>query len=472
MVMRTGFLGAAVAVLIVALCACGGGGGSSSAPHAGSATPTPAPTNQPSGSPSDIDWPMFGFSLPHSGENTSETTLTPATVSKLHLLWSRKIGDVSSCCSDTQPIVAANVSVNGSNIDVVFAGDEHGYFLALNALSGATVWSKHLGSQVTSCPQTPDDVFGITSTPVLDRTRNRVYVVDGNGLLYAYDLATGNTASGWPAGGVGVVDDPTVDHVWSALAFDSSNNTLFVTTASYCDLGVWHGALRAVNVATATSSVFYFGTQGAMQPNMTTTYGGGIWGWGGIAIDATTHNLYGASGNLVNPEVAPFSDSVAEWSPPVTAVGTDEPAGAGGDGDFGGSAILYDDAGSKCVAAMRKEGTLFIYDRTNISGGPKVSLLMGSPDTIDTPAHSSVTHLLYVNNPTTGPYNAGLYAFQTQAGCTINTTAVWSQPIGVYVGPITLAGGVLFDPAGSQLQAFNATSGGAPLWTSGSTIVG
>ena len=414
---------------------------------------------------------MFGFSLPHSGENTAETQITPATAGKLHLLWSKKIGDSSSLYADTQPIVAANVSINGANIDVVYAGDEHGYFVALNAISGALLWSKHLGSQVTSCQNIPDYVWGITDTPAVDRGRNRVYVVDGTGVLWAFDLATGNVASGWPSSGVVVVDNPALDHVWSALTFDTTENQLYTTTASYCDRGQWHGALRVVNVQTATvTSVFYFATGNSTQPTAS-EYGGGIWAWGGIAVDATTHNLYGADSNLVPTENQPFSDSLDEWSPALAVVATSQPPIPRSDDDFGGSAVLYDDAGSQCVVSNRKEGTTFIFDRTNVSAGPTVSLSMGVSDIIYTPAHSSVTHLLYVNNPKAGNYNVGLYAFQTQANCRLNVTQLWSQQIGVSVAPITIAGGVVFDPVGSKLQAFNAASG-ASLWDSGSTITG
>lgn len=462
-------MAALVLVTAAALSACGGGGAAAPSVHQ---TAPATPSGQPTGNASDIDWPTFGFSSARSGENASETQLTPSTVTRLHLLWSHRIGDAFSRYADTQPIVAANVTVNGSNVDVVYAGDEHGYFVALNAVNGALLWSTHLGSQATTCMQFPDETFGITDTPVVDRSRNRIYVVDGTGKLMAFDLATGNTASAWPSGGVQVVDDSTLDHVWSGLSFDPSENLLFIPTASYCDLGRWNGALRSINAVSATpANVFYFGTGSAIKPTALTEFGGGIWGWGGIAIDQTTHDLYGASGNLEPSETATYSDSVVEWTPAVAPLASVEPPTAGGDDDFGGSAILFDDAGSMCLAAMRKDGTLFLFDRTNIGAGPTVSLALGTPDTINTPAHSSITHLLYVNNPVAGPYAQGLYAFATQTHCTLNATPTWSQALNVFVAPPTVAGGVIYDSVGSQLQAFNAATG-APLWNSGSSIVG
>ena len=448
--------------------ACGGG----------SATPpplppgTPAPASQPTGSPGDIDWPTFALTATRNGENISETLLTPSTVSRLHLLWSQKIGD-GIAAADTQPIVAANVTVNGANLDIVYAGDEHGYFVALNALSGAVLWSKHLGSQATACGQFPGGIFGITDTGVIDRTRNRVYVADGSGKLVAFDLATGNVASGWPSGGVQVVDNSTLDHVWSALTFDASEGLLFVTTASYCDNGIWNGALRAVNVQSATvTNVFYFGTGTATMPTAS-SYGGGVWGWGGVAIDPATHNLYGASGNVEPTELAPYSDSLNEWSPLLAPIATNEPPPSVGDDDFGGSAVVYDEAGAQCVGAMRKDGTLFVYDRTHVAAGPTVSLVLGNAGAgnINAFVHSSSTHVLYVNNPSTGPYARGLYAFAAQANCTLDARVSWVQRISVSTASPTVANGVVFDPAGSQLFAFSAATG-AQLWNSGTSIGG
>lgn len=456
-----------VAIAVSSLAACGGGGGSAlSPPH------VPA---GPSANSSHIDWPTFGFNSARGNENTSETQLTSSTVSNLHLLWSRKIGDAASRYANTQPVVAANVVVNGSATDVVYAGDEHGFFVAVNATSGSVLWSKHLGSQATACSDIPDGIFGITGTPVIDRSRNRIYAVDGQGILMAFDLATGNVAAGWPSGGVQVVDDPTVDHVYSALSFDSSTNLLFVPTASYCDYGQWNGAVRAVNVQSASvTAVFYFATGSSAKPSPpSTNFGGGTWSWGGISIDGATHNLYSATGNVLPNEIATYSDSIVEWNPGLAPIASFEPPNSSSDGDFGSSAVLYDEAGSSCVTAVRKEGTLFVFDRTNVAAGATFSLPLvpGSGDLVATPAHSAATHLIYVNNPQAGNYGRGLYAFSPGAGCTLNVSPVWSQTLNVYAAPPKIAGGVIYDPAGSQLLAFNAATG-APLWNSGSSVSG
>ena len=455
-----------LAATLLCLAGCGGGG---------STVPTSHASGAPGVNPSDIDWPTFAFSATRSGENTSESQLTPITIGNAHLLWSRKIGDASSTYADAQPVVAANVPSGGPNLDIVYAGDEHGFFVALNAANGTPLWTKHLASQTTACADVPDETFGITSTPAIDRTRNRIYVVDGSGKLMAFDLATGNVASGWPSNGVQVVDDPTVDHVWSGLTFDSSTNLLYVPTASYCDYGTWNGAVRAVNVQAATvATVFYFATGSSAKPAPpATSFGGSLWSWGGIAIDTATHNLYAAVGNVEPTETVVFSDSMMEWNSALAPIASFQPPNIAFDSDFGGSTVVYDDAGSSCVAALRKDGTFFVFNRAAIGAGPTFSLAMapGAGDAIATPAHSSATHLLYLNNPQPGAYGQGLYAFQIQGNCTLSSSPAWSQGINATVTPVTVAGGVVYDAAGAQLLAFNAATG-AQLWSSGSSILG
>lgn len=57
---------------------------------------------------------------------------------------------------------------------------------------------KRLGSELTGCGDIPDQTFGVTDAATIDHAHNRIYVVDGTGLLWAFDLATGNVSPGWP----------------------------------------------------------------------------------------------------------------------------------------------------------------------------------------------------------------------------------------------------------------------------------
>ncbi len=357
-----GFLG-----LATAIGGCGGGsGGGSSIPAAatGGSTPSPSPSVNPTGVPtssaSDIDWPTQGFDAARSGDNPSEHILTTASAGGLHLLWSSRIGsDATSKYANSQPVVAAGVPVGGVPTDIVYTGDEHGYFAAFNAMNGTMLWRKALGSMLTGCGDIPDKTFGITDAAAIDHARNRVYVVDGTGVLWAFDLATGNVSPGWSANGISVVDDPSIDHVWSGLAFNSVNNTLYVPTASFCDMNRWHGALRAVNTqSAAVTSVYYFATGTSSPPGASGPYGGGVWSWGGVSIDNATQNLFAASGNT-NPQVSSpgSNESMTEWNSSLGLIANYFPSIGNGDLDFGGNAVLYNASGKSCVAAYSQERT-------------------------------------------------------------------------------------------------------------------
>ena len=77
--------------------------------------------------------------------------------------------------------------------DLVYAGDEHGNLVALNA-DRPLVWKRNIGSIATTCKMTPDGVWGVTASPVIDRTGNRIYAVGGTDDSYALDLGTGAIA--------------------------------------------------------------------------------------------------------------------------------------------------------------------------------------------------------------------------------------------------------------------------------------
>ena len=219
-----------------------------------------------------VDWPMYGFNLQRTGENPFESILTPSTVGGLRKLWSFDLGAVTIM----QPVMAVGVVVNGSSKDLVYMGAEHGDLYAIDVASGTMVWQRNLGSQQTICHDIPDAVFGVSGSPFLDRTNNRMFVVGGDGNMYALDLSTGATLAGWP---VAVTSDPAHEHTYGAV--NVSNGVAYAEIASYCDLRPYHGKVVAIKIATHKQV-------GAFLPAGPRVDGGGIWGPGGVSIDPAT----------------------------------------------------------------------------------------------------------------------------------------------------------------------------------------
>ena len=412
------------------------------------------------------DWLMYGFNLQRTGENPSESILTPSTVGGLHELWSFDLGAVTIM----QPVLATGVIVNGSPMDLLYMGAEHGDLYAIDVASGTMVWHRNLGSQQTTCHDMPDGVFGVSGSPFLDRTNNRMFVVGGDGNMYALDLSTGATLSGWP---VAVTTDPAHEHTYGAI--NVNNGIAYAETASYCDLTPYHGKIVAVKIATHT-------VLGTFFPAGPRTNGGGIWGPGGVSIDPATGDVFTATGNaLTNPENFRYCENVVELSSALRVLGSNYPGLTGKDVDFGATPILYQPPGClPMVAAKNKTGVLVTYQRGNVSTGPNQRLQIASVSDWQfngIPAWSDTTHLLYISNSSdsnSAQTKHGMVALSVGANC--NLRLAWQTTVGpnfASVSPPTVAGGVVYygDGSGSQLLAFDAVTG-TQLWSSQSIIAG
>src|SRR6266480_6432700 len=411
------------------------------------------------------DWPTFGFNLQRTGENPFESIITPSTVGGLHMLWSFDLGAVTIM----QPVLAAGVIVNGSAKNLVYMGAEHGDLYAIDVASGTMVWHRNLGSQHTGCGDMPGGIFGVSGSPFLDRAHNRMFVVGGDGNMYALDLSTGDTLSGWP---VAVTTDPAHEHTYGAV--NVNNGIAYAEIASYCDFTPYHGKVVAINIASQAVRAFF--------PAGPRVNGGGVWGPGGVSIDAATDHVFTATGNsLRDPESFRYCENVVELSSNLRVLGSNYPGLTGGDVDFGATPILYQPPGcAPIVAAKNKSGVLVTYERGNVSAGPTQRLQVASVSDWQfngIPAWSDTTHLLYISNSSdsnSAGTKHGMVALSVGANC--NLRLAWQTTVGpnfASVSPPTVAGGVVYygDGPGSQLLAFDAVTG-TQLWSSQSTITG
>jgi outer membrane protein assembly factor BamB len=410
------------------------------------------------------DWLMYGFNLQRTGENPFESILTPSTVPGLHELWSFDLGAVTIM----QPVMATGVIVDGSPKDLVYMGAEHGDLYAIDVASGTMVWQRNLGSQHTSCGDMPDGVFGVSGSPFLDRANNQMFVVGGDGNMYALDLSTGTTLSGWP---VAITTDPAHEHTYGGI--NVNNGVAYAEIASYCDFRPYHGKIVAVDIATHNVRRTFF-------PAGPRINGGGIWGPGGVSIDPATGNVFTATGNaLTDPESFRYCENVVELSSALRVLGSNYPGLTGADVDFGATPILYQPTGCPpMVAAKNKTGVLVTYERGNVSAGPSQRLQIASINDWQfngIPAWSEATHLLYVSNSSdSAQMRHGLVALSVATNCELGLA--WQTTVGpnrASVSPPTVAGGVVYygDGPGSQLLAFDAVTG-VQLWSSQSIITG
>jgi outer membrane protein assembly factor BamB len=443
------------------LAACGGGGGS------GGSHAVPQASLGPTQTGSTTDWTTFGFDAQRTGENPFENRISTSNVASLHQLWSFK---TAALYVTTQPVVAANVQIPSLNafVDVVIVGDEHGNVYGINAGNGNQLWKRTLGSQsVPGCPDIPDGVYGVTGTPVVDRThgRSRAYLVDGVGALHALDLATGTDASGWP---VSIGLDPTVDHVYSGPLYDASTDRLFVSPASYCDNNTYYGRIIELNAANGTQTTTPFRTV-----TVNNEYGGAVWGQGTASLDPRGNGrIYTATGNAVPDEAAGYADGVLALDQASLSVAAfNQPNANGFDIDFGATPTVFTPPGcAPMLAVQQKTGILYVYKLDSINSGSVQSFDLATDHVTSVnlagPAYSRSTNMLYAElNSSGSTTQAGMAAFAI-SNCSLSLA--WNQPYGVGQGlPMTqviVANGVVYAGSGKDgfLKAF-AASTGAPL---------
>lgn len=432
----------------------------SAAPAAPSPSPLPA---------TYTDWNTFGDNLQRTNYNPNEASLTAANAPSLHLSWSKDLGAAITA----QPVIATNVSIGGRPTNVAYIGTEAGVFYALNADTGATIWSKSLGTVATGCLDLPGGTFGITGTATFVQSAKRVYVADGKDQVHALDMATGAEAAGWPAT---VTSLFTTNHIYGALSYNSNNGMLYAETGSMCDANTWDGRIVAIDTSNATIAATFL----AGSPYN----GAGVWGIGGAAIDPATNDVYIATGNTKNgpTEYSAYGDQVVHLTSNLSVVAANYPGLTGTDEDFGATPMVYTPPGcAQEVNAKNKSGVFVTYFTSSIGAGP-LQILNMAPVTeagifIGSTAYSPVTNLVYVGDPAGNTtYTHGLVALAPQADCTL--ALGWQQTIGPAAVnddnySATVANGVVYftDGIGDQVFAFDAATG-QQLWNSGATITG
>jgi hypothetical protein len=266
---------------------------------------------------SNVDVVTYHYDNMRSGANTSETVLALANVNstKFGLLGSFAVdGKV-----DGQPLYISNVTIpNVGTKNVLYVVTEHDAVFAFDAdsVKGATSTSLWRTSMLQSGESPSDDrncgqvtpEIGITSTPVIDRTRNAIYVVAASKTasgtyvhrIHALNLATGQELFGGPTTVTATYPGTGANSANGTDTFDPAKYnerpallqvgaTIYTTWGSHCDSGPYNSWVMAYSADTLTQTNVL-----NLVPN---GQDGGIWMAGaGPAADAAG-NVYFIIGN-------------------------------------------------------------------------------------------------------------------------------------------------------------------------------
>jgi len=248
-----------------------------------------------------------------TGQNLTETTLTPANVNET------SFGKLAVFAADGkvdgEPLYLSGLSIGGATHNVLFVVTEHDSVYAMDADSGTALWkvsmlqSGETTSDARSCSQVVPEI-GITATPVINRSagpHGTIYVVamskDGSGYhqrLHALDVTTGAEEFGGPAtiqatfAGAGdnssggkVTFDPGQYEERSALLL--LNGVIYTSWTSHCDNRPYTGWVMSYDAATlAQKSVLN------LTPNGNE---GAIWMAGAGPAADSSGNIYLLDGN-------------------------------------------------------------------------------------------------------------------------------------------------------------------------------
>ena len=264
---------------------------------------------------STTDVVTYHNDVARTGQNLNETSLTPTTVTAATFGKTRLLATDGKV--DAQPLFLSSLQVPGVGVrDVVYVATEHDSVYAFDAASGSTLWHVSLlgtgetTSDARGCSQVTPEI-GITSTPVIDRSRGPngvVYVVAMSKTaagayiqrLHALDAALGTELLGGPqtvqatfpgtgagsSGGIVPFDPKQYEERAGLLEI---NGQIVTVWTSHCDIDPYTGWIIAYDAGTlARTSVLNVTPNGSR---------GGMWMAGaGPAADAQG-NVYVLDGN-------------------------------------------------------------------------------------------------------------------------------------------------------------------------------
>ncbi len=380
-----------------------------------------------------------------TGQNLSETTLTPANVSfsTFGRLFTLSVdGKV-----DAQPLYVTGAI--GSH-NVLYVATEHDSVYAFDADTGAQLWQVSLlqGGETPSdgrgCGQVVPEI-GITSTPAIDLGTGAIYVVAMSkaGSVYhhrvhALDLKTGSELFGGPvdvqatypghgagSSGGAVTFDPKQYKERSALLIQ--NGILYTSWGSHCDIPPYTGWVIAYNdttlARTAVLNLIPNGSDGAM------------WNAGsGPAADAGG-NVYAMTGN------GTFDPTLNSGGFPVN-------------NDYGNAIVKITPSGSTLTVA-----DYFTMDNTVSESNGDTDLGSGGFMLIPPAATGSVSlgvgagkdgNIYVVDTNNAGKFNPGINAVYQELPGALSS---------VFSSPAWFNGRLYYGSVGSTLKAFDFASG-------------
>src|SRR5207247_819249 len=144
-------------------------------------------------------------------------TITASNVSSLQQLFQVMLPSPA----DDSPVYLSGVSTANGVQDLLFVTTQDGHTIALDAHTGAPLWSKQYGAG--NCDFAQGQPCITTASPAIDPNRQYVYAFGLDGNVHKYQVADGTeiTGGGWPE--VSTLK-PTLEKGSSSLGIATARN--------------------------------------------------------------------------------------------------------------------------------------------------------------------------------------------------------------------------------------------------------
>lgn len=456
------------------------------------------------------DWLQFNGDSQHSGNDTQEREINTASVAGLTRLFQVPLPSNA----DGAPLALQNVTTTSGVKDIVFVTTRAGHLLALDARSGATVWSIQHGAPTcqinNSAPvPNPSNPCHMNASPAIDPNRQYIYAYGLDGYVHKHLVGEGGEVmtGGWPE----QVTTKPYNEKGSAhltIATTPSGTFLYVANGGYPgDAGDYQGHITTINLATGVQRVFnalcsdqsvHF-VEKPGTPDCAGQTQSAIWARPGVVYNATTSKIYMATGN------GTFNAATHDWGDSILALNPDGTGNASGDPldtytptneahldatdlDLGSAApaILPTPVGCgvpNLGVQGGKDGKIRLVNLDNLSGqgGPGHSGGEIPGSLVFVPGASAEGQGMMLTHPAvwTNPSDSRTWVFlnttsgiaglqlSCPSGSNPSLTAIWQHTTGAFGSTSSplVANGVLYACANNgTLTAYNPTSG-MPLWS-------
>jgi outer membrane protein assembly factor BamB len=307
-----------------------------------------------------VDYLTAGADPQRTGWVKGEKVFTPANVSRMKLLWKKKLPSTPREMHNLfPPLVTERVTTPRGEREIVVVPGVSDDLFGLDAATGETFWVRHFDSTSDPANGVPPGTLcpgGQTAIPVIAPGRASgeyiAHAVSWDGRLRHINVADGSDAA---------PPEKFAPPNGKPYALNLVNGVIYTTLAQGC--GGWPNAFLSYDLATRKSSAFL-------------PQGGGLWGRRGPAIDAdgrvymgTGDNPYFADRkNLGNAIVGVKLDANSQLQYDSHYAPSNANWMFKRDLDMNVSPMAFDYLGRKFLLASSKECRVWLMNRDHLGG--------------------------------------------------------------------------------------------------------